>query len=142
MLINHLNGSSTTGESKFYNHLIYPWLIIRTFGRLHTHPTSGQPAGHPQFHLVYRDGSTPLSNKDPLNADYYADRLTSTGWHSDVTYELQPPGLTTLFLYATPESGGDTAYVSQVGMSSFILSPLLPILHFSSFPSPCCETLY
>jgi len=28
-------------------------------------------------------------------------------------YELQPPGLTTLFLYENPESGGDTGYVSQ-----------------------------
>lgn len=32
---------------------------------------------------------------------------------ADVRYELQPPGLTTLFLYENPESGGDTGYVSQ-----------------------------
>ena len=83
---------------------------IRTFGRNHIHPTSGQPKGYPQLHLVYNDGA----GKGRF-ANYYRDRLTSAGWHSDVTYEAQPPGLTTLFLYSTPESGGDTAYVSQVG---------------------------
>lgn len=45
---------------------------------------------------------------------YRPNSVTSTGWHSDVTYELQPPGLTALFLYNNPESGGDTGYVSQV----------------------------
>lgn len=81
----------------------------RTFGRLHIHPTSGQPASHPEFHLVYKDS-------DPNSGffNYTRDSVTTTGFHSDVTYELQPPGLTTLFLYATPRTGGDTLYVSQV----------------------------
>ena len=30
-----------------------------------------------------------------------------------MTYERQPPGLTTLWLYDSPPSGGDTAYASQ-----------------------------
>ncbi|CAD6578603.1 MAG: hypothetical protein TREMPRED_002229 [Tremellales sp. Tagirdzhanova-0007] len=80
-----------------------------TFGRNHIHPTSGQPKDHPELHLVYNDGK----RTDQLS-ERYRDRLTTSGWHSDVTYESQPPGLTTLFLYATPETGGDTAYVSQV----------------------------
>ncbi|KAI9637152.1 alpha-ketoglutarate-dependent sulfonate dioxygenase, partial [Dioszegia hungarica] len=87
----------------------------KTFGRLHTHPTSGQPKEYQQFHLVYRDGAgADGPGAASLVRNYYADKLTSTQWHSDVTYEEQPPGLTTLFLYATPESGGDTTYVSQV----------------------------
>jgi sulfonate dioxygenase len=91
-------------------------LTCRTFGRLHTHPTSGQPKEYQQFHLVYRDGAgADGPGAASLVRNYYADKLTSTQWHSDVTYEEQPPGLTTLLLYATPESGGDTAYVSQVG---------------------------
>ena len=85
-------------------------LTSRTFGRLHIHPTSGQPKDYPHFHLVYKDakpgGGFPA---------YDANTVSSTGWHSDVTYEEQPPGLTTLFLYANPTSGGDTGYVSQVG---------------------------
>ena len=30
----------------------------RYFGRLHIHPTSGHPEGHPEIHLVYRDENT------------------------------------------------------------------------------------
>lgn len=41
------------------------------------------------------------------------DRASSTAWHSDVSYELQPPGLTALFLFDSPPSGGDTGYVDQ-----------------------------
>ena len=48
----------------------------------------------------------------------YSNRLNNTTIHSDVTYELQPPGLTTLFLYDTPESGGDTLYIDQRGENS------------------------
>ena len=81
-----------------------------TFGRLHVHPTSGQPANYPEFHLVYKDAK-PGSGF----FNYQSNSITTTGWHSDVTYEVQPPGLTTLFLYSTPiGSGGDTLYVSQV----------------------------
>lgn len=35
-------------------------------------------------------------------------------WHSDFSFELQPPGLTTFFLLAQPKTGGDTLYSSQV----------------------------
>ena len=95
---------------------------IRTFGRLHIHPTSGQPKDLPEYHLVYRDGL-----KKPGFAGYDPNKLSSSGWHSDVTYELQPPGLTTLFLYANPASGGDTAFLSQVGQY-LILTQQRPLL--------------
>lgn len=68
----------------------------RYFGRLHIHPTSGHPEGVSELHLVYREG-----NKSP---DFYPkNRITSTIWHSDVSYELQPPGLTTFFLVSQRE---------------------------------------
>ncbi|KAL8277129.1 hypothetical protein RQP46_010457 [Phenoliferia psychrophenolica] len=73
------------------------------FGRLHVHPTSGQPREFPEFHLVYRDGQGTLNYETN-------ERLTSSVGHSDVSYELQPPGLTALFLYDSPPSGGDTGY--------------------------------
>ncbi|CEQ39494.1 SPOSA6832_01034, partial [Sporobolomyces salmonicolor] len=78
-----------------------------TFGRIHIHPVSGQPKDFPELHLVFRDAVA--------TTDEYpdSDRLNNTTIHSDVTYELQPPGLTTLFLYETPESGGDTLFVDQ-----------------------------
>lgn len=42
------------------------------------------------------------------------DSITTTVWHSDVSYELQPPGLTTFFLLTAPPTGGDTLFTSQV----------------------------
>ncbi|KAG5651559.1 hypothetical protein H0H81_008237 [Sphagnurus paluster] len=44
----------------------------------------------------------------------YEDSITTTVWHSDVSYELQPPGLTTFFLLSQPTTGGDTLFTSQV----------------------------
>ncbi|KAI5124407.1 hypothetical protein M0805_008291 [Coniferiporia weirii] len=79
------------------------------FGRLHIHPTSGHPEGFPEVHLVYRDANSTLN----FEVD---DSITSTVWHTDVSYELQPPGLTTLFLLAQPRTGGDTLFTSQVSV--------------------------
>jgi len=79
----------------------------RHFGRLHVHPTSGHPEGLPEIHLVYRDAQATFNYER-------SDRTTSLVWHSDVSYELQPPGLTTLFLMSSPDTGGDTLYASQV----------------------------
>lgn len=105
------------------------WLLndwTKFFGRPHIHPTSGAPEGWPEFHLVYRSASS--------NFNYQTDtRLTSSVWHSDVrtafdldafrivltmshykvTYEKQPPGLTSLMLFDSPPSGGDTGYADQ-----------------------------
>lgn len=69
---------------------------------------SGAPAGYPEFHLVYRDP------EKSFNYDR-STRFTTSAWHSDVTYELQPPGLTALFLFDSPAAGGDTGYADQRG---------------------------
>ncbi|KAG1757260.1 TauD-domain-containing protein [Suillus lakei] len=79
----------------------------RHFGRLHIHPTSGHPKDYPQVHLVYKDA------KSSYNFER-EDSITSTVWHSDVSYELQPPGLTTFFLLSQPTTGGDTLFTSQI----------------------------
>lgn len=63
----------------------------RHFGRLHIHPTSGAPVGVPEIHLVYRD-------KERGYDAQIDDKITTSIWHSDVSYELQPPGTTTFFL--------------------------------------------
>lgn len=78
------------------------------FGRHHIHPTSGSPEGFPEIHLVHRT----LDNGE-FDA-IIANRNSSVGWHSDVTYEQQPPGTTFLYILDTPEVGGDTAFVNQV----------------------------
>lgn len=52
-------------------------------------------------------------NKGELDA-FFAEKNSTVAWHSDVTYEQQPPGTTFLYILDTPEVGGDTAFVNQV----------------------------
>lgn len=73
------------------------------FGRLHVHPTGGHPEGLPEIHMIYRDENTVY---------YDTDRIITTNWHNDVSWERQPPGLTAFFLLAYPATGGDTAFCS------------------------------
>lgn len=95
------------------------WLVddwTSFYGRPHIHPTSAHPKDRPYFHLVYRDDRPkPGSEEGTTSFNYEPDsRLTSAVWHSDVTYERQPPGLTVLYMLDSPSTGGDTAYASQV----------------------------
>lgn len=43
---------------------------------------------------------------------YFANRTSSVAWHSDVSYEQQPPGTTFLYILDKPETGGDTLFVN------------------------------
>ncbi|OWB73629.1 oxidoreductase activity protein [[Candida] boidinii] len=80
------------------------------FGPLHIHPTSGAPAGFPEFHIVYRRAGTEKENKKKI----FGYRTNNVLWHSDITYELQPPGISALFSIKTPESGGDTIFADTI----------------------------
>jgi alpha-ketoglutarate-dependent taurine dioxygenase len=93
------------------------------FGRHHIHPTSGAPEGHPEIHLVHRSGSS-----GEIEA-YFANRNSTVGWHSDVTYEQQPPGTTFLYIFDSPEVGGDTAFVNQVEAYNRLSPALKERLH-------------
>lgn len=93
------------------------------FGRHHIHPTSGAPEGHPEIHLVHRNGG-----KGEFES-FIANRNSSVGWHSDVTYEEQPPGTTFLYILDTPEVGGDTAFVNQVEAYNRLSPALKERLH-------------
>ncbi|ORY78656.1 hypothetical protein BCR37DRAFT_382306 [Protomyces lactucae-debilis] len=92
------------------------------FGRLHIHPTSSHIKGHPEFHLVSRGFDKPESQDDAIHAASahiqeeidLGDSVSSVSWHSDVSYELQPPGTTFLWNLLNPEAGGDTVFNSQV----------------------------
>ncbi|KAF2446799.1 TauD-domain-containing protein [Karstenula rhodostoma CBS 690.94] len=77
------------------------------FGRHHIHPTSGGPDGHPEVHLVHRGAD------DTTSRDFFEERTNSVTWHSDVTYEKQPPGTTFLYLLDGPAAGGDTLFANQ-----------------------------
>lgn len=93
------------------------------FGRHHIHPTSGAPEGYPEIHLVHRSGSNEEFEV------FLANRNSSVGWHSDVTYEKQPPGTTFLIILDTPEVGGDTAFVNHVEAYNRLSPALKERLH-------------
>ena len=77
------------------------------FGRHHIHPTSGAPKWHPEVHVVHR-GIDDRSSQELLET-----RTSTVAWHSDVTYEKQPPGTTFLYILDVPSTGGDTLFVNQ-----------------------------
>ncbi|OQD63404.1 hypothetical protein PENPOL_c009G02912 [Penicillium polonicum] len=93
------------------------------FGRHHIHPTSGAPEGYPEIHLVYRN------NNAWEYDEYLATKNSSVSWHSDVTYEQQPPGTTFLYVLDSPEVGGDTAFVNQVEAYNQLSPALKERLH-------------
>ncbi|KAJ3499691.1 hypothetical protein NLG97_g158 [Lecanicillium saksenae] len=82
--------------------------FARYFGPLHVHPTSGAPAGFPEVHLVHRAAG------DQSSSAYFESHTTSVAWHSDVTYEAQPPGIAFLYVLEKPETGGDTLFADTV----------------------------
>ncbi|KAF2083501.1 TauD-domain-containing protein [Saccharata proteae CBS 121410] len=77
------------------------------FGKLHKHATTSVPRreGLEDVHVVFTEGSKDLRSL-----------FTPTFlWHSDVTYEIQPPSYTSLKLLTGPPrgGGGDTLWSSQ-----------------------------
>ncbi|KAL9535545.1 Alpha-ketoglutarate-dependent sulfonate dioxygenase [Sphaerulina musiva] len=77
------------------------------YGPSHIHPVSGAPKGFPKVHLVHRSAS------DTTAQDYYQERTNSITWHSDVTYEMQPPSTTFLYILDGPVAGGDTLFCNM-----------------------------
>jgi sulfonate dioxygenase len=74
------------------------------YGPSHIHQTSGAPKGYPRVHLVHR------SADDTTARDFFEERTNSVTWHTDVSFELQPPGTTFLYLLDGPVAGGDTLF--------------------------------
>jgi sulfonate dioxygenase len=78
------------------------------FGRHHVHQTSGAPKGFPEVHLVFRGAD------DRTGASFLEQRTNTITWHSDVTFEKQPPGTTFLYVLDGPTTGGDTLFADMV----------------------------
>ncbi|OJI99308.1 hypothetical protein ASPVEDRAFT_148409 [Aspergillus versicolor CBS 583.65] len=81
------------------------------FGRHHVHPTAGVPEGYPEIHIVHMRQS-PADKND--FAIFTAGKNSTVLWHSDVTYEEQPPGTTILYALELPDVGGDTGFANTV----------------------------
>lgn len=92
--------------------------FMRYFGKPNYQPVSGTIRNHPAFHVIHRDG-----NRDEI-ARFLEARTTTTLWHQDVSYEIQPPGYVMLGLLQGPEVGGDTVF-SATDMAYKRLSPTL-----------------
>ncbi|KAI0809098.1 alpha-ketoglutarate catabolism dioxygenase [Irpex lacteus] len=85
--------------------------IARHFGPIQVHPTSGNIEGFPEFHVVYRDAD----HQRFREYRGFDNRAIKTSWHSDVSYEAQPPGTTFFWILEQPvNGGGDTLFLSQV----------------------------
>ncbi|AEO67138.1 20b01cf8-0be0-46d7-aa5c-e1d31f843115 [Thermothielavioides terrestris] len=93
------------------------------FGRHHIHPTSGAPAGFPEIHLVHRGAGDTGINR------FYENRTSSVAWHSDVSYEAQPPGTTFLYIFDKPTTGGDTLFVDAAEAYRRLSAPFRQRLH-------------
>ncbi len=70
------------------------------------HNIIGSPEGYPEIHLVHRGAG------DKAVSDFFSTRTNSVFWHSDVSYELQPPGTTFLYILDQPKTGGDTMFAN------------------------------
>jgi len=83
----------------------------RYWGPLHKHATTPIPKepGLEEVHVVYNDASR---RPDPTSFS----KLEL--WHSDVSYELQPPSTTSLKVITGPPYGGDTLWSSGYALYS------------------------
>lgn len=80
--------------------------FMRYFGKPNYQPISGTVRGYPGFHIIHRDG-----NIDEISR-FLEQRTTTTLWHQDVSYEIQPPSYVMLGLLEGPDVGGDTVFAA------------------------------
>ncbi|KAK0712713.1 hypothetical protein B0T26DRAFT_344029 [Lasiosphaeria miniovina] len=80
--------------------------FMRHFGKLNYQPVSGCVKGEPAFHVIHRHG-----NKEEI-ASFLEHQPTTTLWHQDVSYEIQPPGYVLLGMLEGPAVGGDTVFAA------------------------------
>ncbi|OJJ60211.1 hypothetical protein ASPSYDRAFT_31013 [Aspergillus sydowii CBS 593.65] len=92
------------------------------FGKLHVHPVGAHVEGHIEFHNIY------LGADNLYRLQQRSSKLSTTGYHSDVSYEHQPPGVTLLSLLSVPSTGGDTGWVSQVAAYERLSEPIKKLL--------------
>ncbi|OCT44422.1 putative alpha-ketoglutarate-dependent sulfonate dioxygenase [Cladophialophora carrionii] len=91
----------------------------RYFGTLHRHATTSmlQKAGLEDVHVIYTTDQS-LDQRALFTPTYL--------WHSDVTYEVQPPSYTSLKVLNGPPRGGgsDTLWCSQYAIYDILSRPM------------------
>ncbi|KAJ0340365.1 hypothetical protein COL154_011059 [Colletotrichum chrysophilum] len=101
--------------------------IFLLSARNHTDKSCNQPVGahiknHLELHNIYLGPDNEYRNRSKSN------KLSTIGYHSDVSYEHQSPGVTILTLLSVPETGGDTAWVSQTAAYARLSRPIQTLL--------------
>ncbi|PWN53666.1 TauD-domain-containing protein [Violaceomyces palustris] len=83
------------------------------WGPLHRHATTGVPARGDldAVHVVYTHPDAKLEGENKVYRGPSQHSRTDL-WHSDVTYEVNPPSYTSFKLLVSPEAGGDTLWAS------------------------------
>ncbi|GAA5814483.1 hypothetical protein MFLAVUS_007980 [Mucor flavus] len=94
----------------------------RYFGPLHIHNTVGHPEGLPELITLLYDQT------NPNTAKYFEGKSAADGWHSDITYENQPAGLSILKIDTVPSVGGDTLWASAYEAYDKLSPPLQKFL--------------
>ncbi|KAH7025654.1 uncharacterized protein B0I36DRAFT_375758 [Microdochium trichocladiopsis] len=79
------------------------------FGRLHVHQWGVHPKDTPELTVVFRD-----SDKGSYFDNQKEGQLNTVAWHTDMSYEINPPCTTFLSSLAGPECGGDTLYLNAM----------------------------
>ncbi|ERS96773.1 alpha-ketoglutarate catabolism dioxygenase [Sporothrix schenckii 1099-18] len=92
------------------------------FGPLHIHPVGAHVKDSLEIHNIY------LGPDNEYRTRQRDNRLTTTGYHSDVSYEHQPPGITILTLLSVPPVGGDTAWASATAAYERLSPPIRTLL--------------
>ncbi|ETI20769.1 hypothetical protein G647_07111 [Cladophialophora carrionii CBS 160.54] len=91
----------------------------RYFGTLHRHATTSMPQkeGLEDVHVIYTTDQS-LDQRALFTPTYL--------WHSDVTYEVQPPSYTSLKVLNGPPrgGGGDTLWCSQYAIYDILSRPM------------------
>jgi len=85
-------------------------------------PVGAHVQDHIELHNIY------LGPDNLYRAQRRSTRLTTTGYHSDVSYEHQTPAITILTLLQVPSTGGDTGWTSQVAAYERLSQPIKTLL--------------
>ncbi|KXH47815.1 TfdA family Taurine catabolism dioxygenase TauD [Colletotrichum salicis] len=85
-------------------------------------PVGAHVKEHLELHNIYLGPDNEYRNRSKSN------KLSTIGYHSDVSYEHQSPGVTILTLLSVPETGGDTAWVSQTAAYARLSRPIQALL--------------
>ena len=85
----------------------------RRFGKLHVHPAFAHKE-HPEALRIHADA----------DSSYAAGEA----WHSDVSCDLEPPGISMLRIEVVPSGGGETAFASMYKAFEDLSKPIQDLL--------------